>query len=74
MKSKEEKTNLISKYRYYILGILNAVDEDVCERALYYYENSDMDSAEYKWAFKILNRISRKIDDAVASERDNFIV
>lgn len=66
--------NLIEKYRYYIVDILNIVDEEVSERAFYAYENSSVDSAEYSWAVKVLNRIAKKIDDAIVSERDNFIV
>ena len=68
------KCNLVERYRYYIVGIVNSVDEETCERAFYHYEKSDPDSPDFKWAHKLLNRIAQKIDDAVASERDNFIV
>lgn len=77
MKSKKEKMikcDLIEQYRYYTVGILNAVDESLCEKVFYCYENADPNSLDFIWAHKLLNRISRKIDDAIASERDNFIV
>jgi hypothetical protein len=56
------------------MDILNAVDDEMCEEVFRAYDTCPETAARYAWAVKILNRIAKKIDDAVESERDNFIV